>query len=330
VVRESPRDPANTRRPTLRRVAVAAPKPANGQRDTPLLPPARHRPTGRSRATLLVLTGTNAGQLAVVGRGGVVIGRGTGADLVLDDLAVSSRHARVAIGADGGYTVEDLDSTNGTFVGGRRVGTSSLVAGDALQLGPEVVLRFSLSHETDDSLQRRLYESSVRDPLTCTFNRAYFADRLMVELAVAHRSEEDTSLLMIDLDGLKEVNDRHGHLSGDRALSFVAARIASTTRAGDLVARYGGDEFVVLAGRTSRADALLLAERVREAIAGLCIGAGGQRVVVTVSVGVASLSELGPDAQQGESLVALADERLYEAKRAGRNRVRPETVAWQT
>jgi len=185
---------------------------ANERRDTPLLPPARRRPTGRSRGTLLVLTGTNAGQLVVVSRRGVIIGRGAGADLALDDLAVSARHARVAIGPDGAPYVEDLDSTNGTFVGGRRVGTSSLVAGDALQLGPDVVLRFSLSHETDDSLQRRLYESSVRDPLTCTFNRAYFADRLMVEIAVARRSEDDTSLLMIDLDGLKQVNDRHGHL----------------------------------------------------------------------------------------------------------------------
>jgi len=106
----------------------------------------------------------------------------------------------------------------------------------------------------------------------------------------------------------------------------VAGRIASTTRAGDLVARYGGDEFVVLAGRTSLADAMLLAERVRQAIADLCIGAGGERIMMTVSVGVAALSELGADAPKGESLVALADERLYAAKRAGRNRVHPEAV----
>jgi diguanylate cyclase (GGDEF)-like protein len=172
-------------------------------------------------------------------------------------------------------------------------------------------------------LQRRLYESSVRDPLTHAFNRAYFADRLMVEIAVAHRGDGETSLLKIDLDGLKQVNDRHGHLSGDRALSFVAARIASVTRMGDVLARYGGDEFVVLAGHTSLAQALVLAERVRHVVEQLCFAAGGERVAMTVSIGVASLREIEIHGGSGEAVVALADERLYAAKRAGKNRVHP-------
>jgi two-component system cell cycle response regulator len=288
--------------------------------------PSHPLPSGSSRGTILVLTGLNAGRLAGVDHQGLVVGRAGDVDLVLDDPAVSHRHVRIAIDANDAFYIEDLDSTNGTFVAGRRVMRTVLVPGDTIQLGPELKLRFSLSSETDESLQRRLYESSVRDPLTRTFNRAYFADRMMVEIAVASRAESEAALLMIDLDGLKQVNDRHGHLSGDRALSFVAASIARAIRMGDLLARYGGDEFVVLANRTSLAQALVLAERVRRAVAHLCFVAGGERVVVTVSVGVASLREIDVDAPPKEALLKLADDRLYAAKRAGRNRVHPVTA----
>jgi len=286
--------------------------------------PSRPLPAGTSRGTILVLTGPNAGRVAVVEAHGIVVGRGEEADLAVNDPAVSSRHARVAAGPDGGFHIEDLESTHGTFVAGRRVRLAPLSSGDAIQLGPGLKLRFTLSEETDESLQRRLYESSVRDRLTGVFNRAYFADRMMVEAALARRGAA-VSLLMIDLDGLKRVNDRHGHLSGDRALSFVAARMAGATRLGDVLARYGGDEFVVVAGRTDLAEALVLAERLRQVVAQVHFAAGGERVTVTVSVGVGCSSELqaGGDADPVEALIALADERLHEAKRAGGNRVHP-------
>ncbi len=115
---------------------------------------------------------------------------------------------------------------------------------------------------------------------------------------------------MIDLGGLKRVNDRHGHPSGDRALSFVAASMASVTRLGDVLARYGGDEFAVIAARTDVAEALVIAERVRQAVAQVHFAAGGERVTMMVSVGVASCSKLlAGDADPGEALIALADER---------------------
>ena len=315
----------SARRSSPRPVASATEETRTLQRNTPMVP-SHPLPPGSSRGTILVLTGLNAGRLAGVDHRGLVVGRSGDVDLVVDDPAVSYRHVRIAIDVNDVFYVEDLDSTNGTFVAGHRVMRSVLVPGDTIQLGPELKLRFSLSSETDESLQRRLYESSVRDPLTRTFSRAYFADRMMVEIAVANRAESEAALLMIDLDGLKQVNDRHGHLSGDRALSFVAATIARAIRMGDLLARYGGDEFVVLASRTSLAQALVLAERVRRAVAHLCFVAGGERVVMTVSVGVASLREIEVDAPPKEALLKLADDRLYEAKRAGRNRVRPVTA----
>ena len=313
---------------TLRRIVAAPHGTPVERRDTPLLP-SRPLPAGTSRGTILVLTGPNAGRVAVVEPHGIVVGRGEEADLAVDDPAVSSRHARVAAGPDGGFHIEDLESTNGTFVAGRRVRLAPLSSGDAIQLGPGLKLRFTLSEETDESLQRRLYESSVRDRLTGVFNRAYFADRMMVEAALARRGQgAAVSLLMIDLDGLKRVNDRHGHLSGDRALSFVAARMASATRLGDVLARYGGDEFVVVAGRTDLAEALVLAERLRQVVAQVHFAAGGERVTVTVSIGVGCSSELqaSGDADPLEALIALADERLYAAKRAGGNRVHSSRI----
>ncbi len=297
---------------------------------TPAAPLLRSRPpaAGGSRATILVLTGPSAGRIVVVESHGVVVGSGQDADLVVVDPAVDRRHARVAASPRGGFHIEDLESTHGTFVAGRRVNVAPLASGDAIQLGPGLKLRFSLSAETDDSLHRRLYESSVRDRLTRVFNHAYFADRMTVEATLARRGQGDAALLLIDLDGLARVNDRHGHLSGDRALSFIAARIASVTRLGDLLARYGGDEFVVVAPRTDLAEALVLAERVRQGVAEVRFGARGERVTVTVSVGVACSSELQEvDADPADALIALAGERLHEAKRAGGNRVHPSGTA---
>jgi diguanylate cyclase (GGDEF)-like protein len=124
---------------------------------------------------------------------------------------------------------------------------------------------------------------------------------------------------MVDVDGLKQINDRFGHLAGDRALCLTAAAILNAVRTGDCVARYGGDEFVILAQADS-AEAERLAERVRRAVEGLQLGAGAEAVPITVSIGAASLSELQPTDDPTAWLEA-ADRRAYRAKAAGRNRV---------
>ncbi len=270
---------------------------------------------------MLVLTGTQAGQLAVVEPAGLVLGRAADADLVVEDPSVSGHHARVVRASQGGYRVEDLRSTNGTFVNGRRVDATPLKTSDRLQLGPHFALRFAITDEVEASLHRRLYDSAIEDPLTHVFNRRYLDERLVAEVARARLTKTHAAVLMVDVDGLKQVNDRFGHMAGDRALCMVAAGILDGVRAGDCVARFGGDEFVVIAPGADGDEAARLAERVRRSVEALQLGARGEIVRVTVSVGGATLSEVTPAEDAAAALLELADQRAYVAKTSGRNRV---------
>jgi diguanylate cyclase (GGDEF)-like protein len=308
-------------------VAATAPPsptvvPASDDRceDTPVLP-SRPRSARIVRATLTILTGNHAGRVLAVDPRGEVIGRGVDASLVVEDDGVSRRHARVARNSDGGFYVEDLASTNGTFVGSRRVGVSLLHGGETIQLGPDLQIRFGMVDVAEESLHRGLYESSVRDPLTHLFNRKYLSDRLITEVARARRDAGELALLVADVDSLRRVNDRFGHLAGDRALCIVGARMQRAVRVEDVLARCGDDEFVVVSVGTTGVAALQLGERLRRAIEELHVSARGQTVQITLSIGVASLAEIGESDEPIAALLTLADTRLNGARAAGRNRV---------
>jgi two-component system cell cycle response regulator len=273
------------------------------------------------RATLMVLSGPQAGHLVAIEPAGVVIGRALDAGLVALDPSVSSYHARVARRPEGVYCVEDLGSTNGTFVDGRRVTSSPLQTNDRLQLGPQFGLRFALTDAADESLHRRLYDFSTRDALTGVFNRRYLDARLVAEVARTIATNTHAAVLMADVDGLKQINDRFGHLTGDRALCMTAAQILRAVRTEDCVARYGGDEFVIVAPGAHLAEAARLAERVRRSVEGLRLSARGEDIRATLSIGAASLSELTPAEASADALLQRADRRLYRAKASGRNRV---------
>lgn len=304
-------------RPTLRLAALKGPPP---RRDTPALPTLLPL-TSNARATLTQLTGLHVGRLMAVEGTSVIIGRAPDANLVADEVGVSRHHARVGRTPTGGFYVEDLGSTNGTFVGASRVGLSLLARGDVLQLGPCLRVRFAIVDSVEEALYRQLYECSVRDPLTRVFNRKYLAERLFAEVARARRVEGDVAVLMIDLDSLKTVNDSFGHHAGDRALCAVASGITCVLRVEDVLARYGGDEFVVLAVGPAHTDAERLAERVRRAVEGLDMSAEGHRIRLTTSIGVASLAELADGEEPVTALLEMADSRMYGAKASGKNKV---------
>ena len=161
-------------------------------------------------------------------------------------------------------------------------------------------------------LAAELTERAIRDPLTGLANRALLEERLRAALARDARSGESTGVLFLDLDGFKEINDRHGHAVGDRVLRAVAERLTAAVRPSDTVARLGGDEFVILVEGAGRATLDALARRLRDAVeAPLRV----KRLALTVGVSIgAALAERGECDPQ--TLLSDADARMYDDKRA--------------
>jgi diguanylate cyclase (GGDEF)-like protein len=276
-------------------------------------------PSPGDRMHVLVrMDGANVGQVTRLTGEVVEIGRVAKNTIHLPFEGVSRQHARLVL-KNGKYCIEDLASANGTFVQGTRITTHALADGDVIQFGPRVVFRYSVTDPGEEKILRQLYESSVKDSLTGAHNREYFGERLKTEAAYAKRHGTPLSLLMIDVDYFKKVNDTYGHPAGDAVLVATVAAVSGTLRGEDVVARYGGEEFAVILRGIELANAVVAAERVRELVAAQAVSHDGRVIRCTVSVGVAEIScatEASADA-----MVAIADRRLYLAKRGGRNRV---------
>ncbi|MCE3263569.1 MAG: diguanylate cyclase [Pseudoduganella sp.] len=165
----------------------------------------------------------------------------------------------------------------------------------------------------------------LTDALTGVFNRRYVDRRLLEEIARARRQSYPVSFMYIDIDHFKRVNDTVGHGGGDEVLREVACRIKAELRLSDALARFGGEEFVVLLIDADLESAAYVAERIRAGIAASMIELShGVKVSITASVGVSSLAQVAPDGkpeEQAAQLIAQADEALYQAKEGGRNRV---------
>ncbi len=272
----------------------------------------------RNRAVLVRLDGALAGQTTSIGDDGVTIGRGRKQAVRVEDEGISRSHARILCQA-GGYYLEDLGSSNGTYAGGKRVSTVVLRDGDIVHIGPRVSFRFTLTDEKQERLYRQLFESSTRDALTGTYNRQHFDERLDSEVAYAVRHKTVVSLVLFDLDHFKQVNDRHGHQAGDAVLSHTAGLVHPRLRVEDVFARYGGEEFAIILRSIDLPGAARVGERIRTAVSAKPAMHDGQLIPVTLSAGAASLG--CSTEETAAELLAAADRRLYLAKGAGRNRV---------
>lgn len=276
-------------------------------------------PPSRRRGSLLCVSDVKLGMVVPI-EDEVVFGRSDESTVVLDDESLSRRHARF-FQAHGTFIVQDLGSTNGTLVNGTPIRDAHTLAdGDQIRLGVRTVFRFSLQDEREYEASRRVYEATVRDPLTGTFNRHFLDERLGAELAFSRRHGTALSLLILDADHFKNINDTLGHPAGDEVLRRLARALLAQVRTEDVVARYGGEEFVVLLRSTPIEIAVNVAERIRASIEQLAIEHKGQRIPVTVSIGLATQR---PDRDYPEPghLLAAADAALYQAKQNGRNRV---------
>ncbi|MBK7583200.1 MAG: diguanylate cyclase [Myxococcales bacterium] len=274
----------------------------------------------KNRSVFTVLAGPEPGRIFSLENGEVIFGRDdTAAGRLLDD-GLSRRHAR-AFRKDGVTFVEDLGSTNGTFVGDERLSApKALKDGDRVGLGRNVVLKFALLDVLEEEAQRTLYESTVRDPLTRAHNRRYLEERLASELAYAERHGADLTLAMIDIDHFKRINDGFGHPAGDFVLKKVSSAISRSLRVEDVFARFGGEEFVVLLRGITPEKARQFGERARALLESLVIEWEAKRIPVTASLGIATMTA-ARRFPNGAELLAAADAALYAAKNGGRNRV---------
>jgi two-component system cell cycle response regulator len=161
-----------------------------------------------------------------------------------------------------------------------------------------------------------LREQATHDGLTGLLNRVTILDKLDDELARSARNGSSVSLLMVDLDRFKLINDTQGHLTGDAVLREAASRLRAASRRYDAVGRYGGEEFLIVLPECEMMAARVQAERLREAIAGTPFRADSRPLKVTASIGLACSSHCAP-----ESLIREADDALYQAKAQGRDRV---------
>jgi two-component system cell cycle response regulator len=276
--------------------------------------------SSQRRACLTCLTGTLSGQLFKVSKGQLVIGRSPHAELRLDDDGISRNHARIRSETNRAW-IEDMESRNGTFVNGERITTSiELRDGDKVQVGRGTVLRFGFQDALDESFHENLLSSALRDGLTKLFNKRYLMDRLDSELKFALRHETSLSLLLLDIDHFKKINDTHGHLAGDAVLANLATVLGRAVRNEDVVARFGGEEFAIILRAIGIDPAVQMAERLRRLVEQSSAMSGSGPLKATVSIGVAGLPSTV--VKTPDQLVEAADRALYKAKGEGRNCVR--------
>lgn len=277
---------------------------------------------GRHRLpVLVVLRGQDVGRRYLLNERSLVVGRNPDrAQLVLTgDPQVSSAHCRIEEGAHEGWTVEDLRSTNGTFVSGRRTERGPLADGDRLELG-QTLLKFTFHDEIESEFHRAVDHLMNVDDLTGLPVQRVFQQRANEGLDKDLAAGREAAVFMMDLDGLKKMNDTHGHLCGGRSIAVTGQRLGVlVARAGGVVSRFGGDEFSAFVPDCGEARARELGEAMRTAIGGEAIAWNEVLVQPTISIGFA----LAPAAGRSlEELVRRADEALYRAKAAGRNCVR--------
>ena len=287
--------------------------------DTTRTSQAPGAPTGEGQnAYLVVMAGSNVGEMYKLDKGQLVIGRGDKADLRLLDDGISRDHARVV--KDGAEMVlEDMGSTNGTYCNGARVTRQALSEGDKILLGSTTILKFTYQDQLDEAFQRQMSESALRDGLTRAYNKRYFSERIESELQYSLRHDTPVSLIFLDIDHFKRINDVHGHQAGDQVLVQLATLAMSMLGEDEVFARYGGEEFAVVTRGMEIAAAQALSERIRASVEEHPFVFGDTTIPVTISVGVSRAP--GPGIATSVDLVARADEALYAAKRAGRNRV---------
>ena len=264
---------------------------------------------------LIIVSGLLLGHQVEMGDAPITIGRATECTHALPHPSVSRMHCRIWR-EDGRYHILDLESTNRTFLNGKPIVRAELRDGDQIGVGSNAI-KFFVGESMEARYHDELIDLAIYDSLTGFYNRRRFQSLLSEEIEKA-RAGRHLCLLMLDLDFFKAINDRHGHLVGDQALSSVAQMLRERSPPDAVIGRFGGEEFSMLLRDVSLAQAQAIAETLRAAIAAQPLSLRDVRLEVTLSIGVAAC---GDGEVSSAALLAAADAQLYRAKQGGRNRV---------
>ncbi|MBN2344487.1 MAG: GGDEF domain-containing protein [Deltaproteobacteria bacterium] len=274
-------------------------------------------PPGEARQDALVQIyppGPQLGKKWELGTSEISIGRDASNDIVIPKNAVSRKHAKVTF--DGMTRIlTDLQSTNGSYVNGSQINSIALRQGDQIKIGG-TIFKYLVGSDVENAYHEEIYRMTIIDGLTNIHNKRFFLGEIERETARAVRHSRPLSILMMDVDKFKNINDTYGHLAGDMVLQQMSKIISKRIRSGELFARYGGEEFVILLPETETSGAKLFAEQVRQLVAASEFRFEGVTIPVTISIGISTLVS---ENDTGETLIGRADERLYEAKANGRN-----------
>lgn len=271
---------------------------------------------GRTRELLVCIYGARIGAKFDLesSRGEFTIGRDPAADVSLDDDSASRLHCRL-VRVDDAWWLEDLGSTNGTWIGQQTVTRAPLEDGALIKVGG-TIFKYLATHNLEAAYYEEIYRMAIFDGLTQIHNRRYFEEFTDREIARAQRHERPLSLLLFDVDRFKSINDTQGHLAGDFVLRELAALIRKRIRREELFARYAGDEFVIVLPESNATDAARFGEHLCAKVREASFAYEGLEIAVRVSIGVGQISA---DTKGVSQLVALADAALYRAKQRGRD-----------
>lgn len=270
-------------------------------------------------ACLVVVRGVGTGNKILLNRQETTIGRADDVDVRLAKAGVSRRHAVVHQLGEEQFRLKDLQSTNGTFVNAERIEEAVLKDQDLIAIG-ESRLKFIAANSPEQPYYEELYCQAQLDKALQIYNKHYFLTRLDEELRRHQRMDGALSLILMDVDHFKRLNDTYGHLAGDAALVRLAELTKQRLRETDVLCRYGGEEFGIILAQTELQQACAIAEDIRQLVAAVPVHHADTVIDMTISLGISSHTPAEPKASR-EALIVQADKALYSAKQAGRNRV---------
>ena len=272
---------------------------------------------GSNEACMITIHGSDFGKRFSLDKLETIVGRGEASDIRIMSENVSRQHAKL-FRIDQDYILEDLNSTNGTFVNTKKITQTTLRDGDLVLIG-NTILKFISGSNIENQYYEEMYRLATLDGLTQAFNKSFFLSRLDEEFSRSRRYARNLSVIMFDLDHFHRLNNTYGHIAGDFVLKSLCRLISKNLRKEDLFGRFGGEEFSILLPETPEKDVLFLAEKIRKFVEGAEFDHDGTMIKVTISLGIA-ISE--PTIKTWKELMEKADEALYKAKSDGRNCVR--------